>query len=138
MNIKDPITTLILECPRINLVSQVVENALQDALLSVFTFGENISQGVYLGVYKSNLDDQFVDYGEGDVCFEGTEQEMWEFQKDPIRVRADYLHELNQTLMTINRLNKVAIEITQRQHYRCRFDLLAKLPNHWIIALKGD
>ena len=127
---------LILHCPRIDVISEVVEFALQDALLSVLTHGECIEEGLHLGAFRRNLEDQIYEDDEHFV-FAGSEQERWNYARDPHGVFNGYLQELNTTLATIAERNKPAIDLTQRAHWKSHLKLIKRLPNHWIIAVEG-
>lgn len=129
--------TALLQCPGISRISSVVENALEDALLSVFRYEEVIEEGLYLGVYTRNLEDQFyAEDGESWVCFEGSPQEVWNFNLDPRSGFQNYAEELRTTLEQISDRNKTLIADIQRIHHNGQFVVLKRLPNHWLIGVK--
>lgn len=127
---------LTLHCPRIGSVSQVVEDALQDALLSVLSHGESIEEGLHLGAFRRNLEDQIYE-DEDNFTFSGSEQEHWNFARDPHGCFNQYLQEFNNTLATLADRNKSAIDLTQRAYWKSHLKLIKRLPNHWIIAVEG-
>jgi hypothetical protein len=135
MGDKDKFLMLKLECPRVCRTSQVVENALQDALLSVLSFGENIDEGLHLGSFRRHLEDQFYEF-DGYVTFSGSEEERISYMRDPHSCFQMYLDEFYKTLASFAECNKSVIDLTQRAYWKCELDLIKTLPNHWIIAVK--
>lgn len=136
MDKKDITLTMTLECPLMFRTSQVVENALEDALYSALTYGDDILEGVHLGAYQRNLRDQF-NVVDGFIEFDGNEQEVWNYMRDPITGFREYAVELDSMLKTIALHNKAVIDLVQRAHYKAQFAIIRKLPNHWIIEVKG-
>lgn len=136
MDKNDRILTVRLNCPGIGAVSQVVENALEEALLSALTFGDCIPEGLWLGVYEQNLDDQFFEQ-DGYVQFDGNEQEQMNYQREPQGCHHAYHVEMKAALKTLSELNEEAIMIVQTRYPDARLRLIKGLPNHWIIAVEG-
>lgn len=136
MGNKDKCLILTLACPGIGRVSQVVEDALQDALLSVLTHGESIEEGLQLGAFAGHLTDQI--YQNGDYFgFAGSEQEHWNYARDPYGCFNEYMREFDTALAHLQTLNRSVIDLTQRAHWKCQLRLVKRLPNHWIIAVEG-
>lgn len=136
MNKKDTYRTVILRCPKVGLLSQVVEDALEDALSSALSYGDEILEGTYLGVYQRCLEDQFFEI-DGDVTFNGSEEEHISYRRDPYSTFLGYCDELTKALETFALENRTVIDLVQRHHSNGDMLLLKKLPNHWIIAVKG-
>ena len=89
-----------------------------------------------MGAFRRNLEDQIYE-DEEHFLFVGSEQERWNYARDPHGTFSCYLQELNRTLATLAECNKSAIDLTQRAYWKSHLRVIKRLPNHWIIALEG-
>lgn len=129
--------SIILRCPKIVQLSLVVECALEDALFQIFTQGDDVLEGVQSGFYQRCLEDQFCADDEGYTSFIGSEEEHISYNRDPYSTFLGYCDELNNALEALALENKTVIDLVQRHHSNGELKLIKKLPNHWIIAVKG-
>lgn len=128
--------TVIIHCPKIGCLSQVVEDALEDAMFSALSYGDEILEGLHLGAYQRCLEDQFYEI-DGDVTFNGSEEEHISYRRDPHSTFLSYRDELEKALETIVLENRTVIDLIQRHHSNGELQLIKKLPNHWIIVVRG-